>query len=559
MTKEQDKLLLQRNRDGKIFNFRPVTFCAVFLVLGVLFGYLIFVKGESPFWALFFLPLSFLFVFLSTPFMRGVKWIGILCLFATVGVFSFQGVLSRYVDKTDYDGTYTVSGVVVEKGGRQDGFTVVLEDLSIAGTPEKGKMVAYLPAAFEEEIKLSHEIVLYGYVQTDVKLEGEYGFRGGDIAEDIAYRIFSVQSVQSIGSTFRPTLWIRQRLSDALYAGMDSSVASFCAGLLLGDDTRMGRTLLTNVRNGGVAHLFAVSGLHIGVLFGVCAWITSKKFFLRKPKIYSFLFTALILLFYGGVCGYSSSVLRAVVTCLSVYAYTLLGVKRDVLEGLSFAALLLLLLFPTTLFDAGFLLSFSACYGIVLLSRPLKKALNTVCDKVSSVWRKKVLKQEQAVQKQDMFKGDTPPKSIPTRYKEKVINFLSVTLSAWLATTPVSLAFFGYMSAWGLLLNCIFVPLLSAFFVALLIVGVLAALLPLVCAGVVLYPLNATFSLVVLFFEICYFGQTALLLSAGTVVCYYLALLFCTDKFSLSTGWKRLAVATASMACFGCLLAVNFL
>ena len=545
-----------QSRDGKFFNFRPITLCALFVAIGVLLAFGIIVLDFSPWVLLLTIPCAGLFAWLSLPLRKALLWTIILAVVAVIGGACFSYSTYSYRQYPIYDGQYAVVGRVVEKHAYGDSYTLLLEDVTVAAKKENGKLRAYLPASLGENIRLSDEIGLFGYLQTQTSIVDGYGVHGNEVSKGVAYRLSSVQSVSVMGNQFDLFLWIRQRVEDVLQAGLGGENAAFCAGLLLGDDEGIDRDLLQNARYGGIAHVFAVSGLHIGVLFGVCALLTSGKFFTSKPKIFSFLFTTAVLILYGGVCGFSSSVLRATITCLAAYACNLLGGKKDSLEGVSLAAVALLLLFPATLFEVGFLLSFGACYGILLLARPLREGITSVGKKAYEFCREKVFKKPKKQKIVDVFQGDTPPKSLGRRAVEKAVSFLSATLAAWLAVTPVSIAFFGYASAWSLLLNCLFVPLLSAFFVALLVVTALACILPF--AAPVLYFLpSGVCSLVLFFFEMIAFGSAKAAYSWPSATCYYLSLLTMTDKFAVKRRYLVLAGLGLLIAAILCFFVVN--
>ncbi len=556
MTEENGTEKEKRNRDGKLFNFRPVTICALFLTVGVLLSYAIIVLNLSLWILLFAVPCAALIAWCSLPFKKVLVWTLILLVASVIGGACFSYSIYAYRQYSIYDGDYAVLGRVVEKRDYDDGYAFLLEDVSVATKKEKGKLIAYLPASLGEKVRLSDEIEMFGKLTTKTEFTDDYGFRGDEISKCVAYSLSSVQSVSVLKNEFNLFLWIRQRVNDVLQTGLGNENAAFCAGLLLGDDEGIDKGILRNARYGGIAHVFAVSGLHVGVLFSVCAYLTKTKFFTKKPKIFSFLFTAIILLFYGGVCGFSVSVIRAIVTCLSAYGCRLLGGKRDSLEGVSLAAIIVLVLFPATLFEAGFLLSFSACYGILLLARPIRETLTVGGEKSYAFCREKILKKpKKQTTEVDVFKGDASPKSISRRALEKGVSFLSVTIAAWLAVAPVSVGFFGYASTWGVLLNCLFVPVISVFFVVLLIVTVVACVFPF-AAPVLYWLLSGICALVLFLFEMIPFGSGKVPFSVPAAVCYYLSLLTATDKLAVNRRVRFGVGLGLIVTCALCLLAV---
>ena len=318
---------------------------------------------------------------------------------------------------------------------------------------------------------------------------------------------------------------------------MGEEAAALASAILLGNTSGIEEGFLQNVRYGGVAHIFAVSGLHIGAVFAFCLFLFRRK---RVPALVRFLCIALILLLYGGVCGYSASVVRAIITCLTLYGCSLLGLKYDGLESLSLAACLVLLAYPTLLFAVGTQLSFTACLGILFLSRPIRSGMESVCFGASSFVRYRVLKRP-FPRKVDMFRENTLVKPLKRQAAEKIISFLAVSIAAQLGTFPVLYASFGYLSVLSLLLNCVFVPLITVGFSPLLLFAVAACILPISASGIVLYVPNIVlhaFALPFHYFDFTGGAITSFQLFPLSVSSYYSAIVIASGKINLPV-WQR--------------------
>ena len=126
-----------------------------------------------------------------------------------------------------------------------------------------------------------------------------------------------------------------------------------------------------------------------------------------------------------------------------------------------------------------------------------------------------------------------------------VVSFLAVSLSAQIFTAPILLSAFGYLSGWALLLNGIFVPVLSTCFSALLALALLSCLLPFL-ANILLYLPALLWTILTLLFEIVDFSKfciTDVKIAGGAFVLYYLTLSFLTDKWNLKPFLKKLFLA----------------
>lgn len=542
MKNERENAVKNTTAD-KLFNFRPVFFTAIFLCLGVVFAYMGIAYDLSKLWLLVWIPLFVAIVFICRKRVGTIKVVLAITLLLVsffVGFTGFSLKIDAFQTCNRYSTETTVVGKVVEKQEYTYTIKLVLSNVYIGENYENSKLVAYLPASFCENVQLSNEVLLQGFVQTDVSLFDEYGFRAYAIGDDIRLSLTNATACVVTGDTFDLFLDIRNRVEEVVYAGMDETSAAVTMALLAGDDTGIEQGLLENVRHGGIAHIFAVSGLHVGALFAFCLVLLHKTPLQRLKAVFKWLVLAILLFFYAGVCGFSASVLRAAIICLIAYTGRLLLVENDFLQSLGAAATILLIASPTALFEIGFQLSFSACLGLALLSRPITIVCNRFC-----VFVQKPFERFQPPK----FDDDTLPPSILERIRRAVVSFLSVTIAAQIATAPICLQAFGYLSGWSLLLNCVFVPFVSAIFSILLLFVTVACILPTLCAPIVLYLPSIVWSAALLVFETVDFSTfaiTGVYLSGGASICYYGGFLFLTDKWNISHDYKHLL----SMLCF---------
>ena len=539
---------------GRIVNFRPVFCIACFLILGILVGYFRIVD-EQPIWiaVLIVLALPLVAGVLFRGKTRFIAYLVLFYLFFFIGFSSFSLATANHRDSPTFNGEYVVCGTVVEKNVQSYGGEVVLTNLSIGGEEVAGKLTFRLYDGDFAAVDFCDRITALMQVSTANAVEGAYGFRAEAIANRELYRGSEPTWYRVDGVEFRLGAFLRGRLQNALYTGMSEENAAVAVAILLGNTSGIEEGLLENVRYGGVAHIFAVSGLHIGAAFAFCLLLFRDK---RVPAPIRFLFIAAILLLYGGVCGYSASVVRATVTCLVLYGCSLLGMKYDGLESLSLAACVVLLIYPTLLFGVGAQLSFGACLGIVLLSRPLNRVMGGAIYGVFK-WVKHTLLGVPKPPKPNMFKGNTLPKPLPWQAVDKVISFLSVSMAAQLATAPILYLSFGYFSVISLLLNCLFVPMITLGFSPLLVFALVGAFLPSSLLPIVFYLPNLLLGASTLLFHIFDFSSGVireLHLLPQSVICYYAALIFCTDKINFCKWQKRTVAATFAVCCIITLL-----
>lgn len=138
--------------------------------------------------------------------------------------------------------------------------------------------------------------------------------------------------------------------------------------ILLGLRDRMDRDTLSSFREAGIVHVLAVSGLHVGIIAVMLVYIGTLILpGYRAPA----LFGLIGLISYVCLVGPFPSVLRASVMAGAVLLGIILGKRADPANSVGLAGLILLLLKPEWLWEAGFQLSFGATLGILLLTPKL--------------------------------------------------------------------------------------------------------------------------------------------------------------------------------------------
>ena len=546
----REKIAQKRDRVEKLFNFRPLLFGAIFFAFGIIFSFYHHFRGVHSAWLLCILPCTVFPFFLCLK--RG-QWYKTayaaitMCICFLAGFFGFFIQVDRY-QQTDGIKDCVFSGRVVEMREGFDDIGLVLDDLSVNGKDYSCKLIAYMPASFCENLQLSDVVFLSGDVDK-IRVEADLFSRQ---AKDFGRGVFLTSDNpdgRKIGRQFNLFLALNTRAKQAIDAGMDEIPAAVTKGVLLGDVSGIEAGLYENIRYGGIAHIFAVSGLHIGALFAFCLSLMEKTGLKRAPAFVQFILTASILFIYAGICAFSASVVRASVMCLVGYMCKLILVKSDFLQSLGLSAIVILLFNPSALFTVGFQLSFAACFGFAFLARPIGQ----VFDEMAKYYRRIFPQKPTAAELEALKRGDTSPPRLSTRIYRKIASFLSVSIGAQIFTAPLLLYYFGYVSGWALLLNCIFVPFVSGIFSLLLLTVVLACILPLTCAGVILYAPNALWSLALLLFEVVDFTAFALegiRISASVIVTYILTVLFFTDKWNVNK-WLRLTLCLVCFCAFG--------
>ncbi len=207
---------------------------------------------------------------------------------------------------------------------------------------------------------------------------------------------------------------VRDRLCADIEQRLDGDVGAVVTGICYGADEHVSDAAVSNFRACGVAHLFAVSGLHMTVLMH---GFLSLLYRLRVNRTLRALLGAVFLLGFMAVVGFSASVVRAGVMHLIILFGNCLRRRADTRNSLGFALLLLLLPAPFAAYDAGLLLSFSATFGLLCWTKPIEGFLL----------------------------GHREPQHF-ARVRKGIAAAAAVSLAAMLATLPVQVLYFGRIS-----------------------------------------------------------------------------------------------------------------
>jgi len=234
--------------------------------------------------------------------------------------------------------------------------------------------------------------------------------------------------------------------------------------LIVGDRSAISPSVREAFNRAGVGHLLAISGLHIGIVATVAfiffQWLLANfrtllwKAWTRKGAA---VLSLLPICFYGLVSGFSPSTQRAVIM-ISIFLMTFVFEReQDLINTLALAALVILLIFPPSLFSISFQLSFSAVLFIIY-------GLNCV--------------------QQHQRQGErTIQPSLLIRTKDRLVSFFFVSLFAIGGSLPLAMYYFNQISVVGILANFIIVPLVGFIAVPLGLMGVFLSPVCLACAA----------------------------------------------------------------------------
>ncbi|MBN1796413.1 MAG: DNA internalization-related competence protein ComEC/Rec2, partial [Sedimentisphaerales bacterium] len=126
-------------------------------------------------------------------------------------------------------------------------------------------------------------------------------------------------------------------------------------------------------RKTGLLHFISLSGMHLGILVGLVWWLCGR-FGLLKPA--RAVVCIIVIILFLLIVPPREPTLRAAIICFVFCASAFFRRYPNPLNSLSLAAIILLLIRPTCLFEAGWQLSFASVLGILLLANSIISFLN---------------------------------------------------------------------------------------------------------------------------------------------------------------------------------------
>lgn len=152
--------------------------------------------------------------------------------------------------------------------------------------------------------------------------------------------------------------------------GDDSAVVM---GLLFGETSGIDEDIIETFRRGGTAHVLAVSGLHLGLLYSFLC-----RFKRKKRSIPADIAIVLALSAYTALAGFTASVVRA---CLMIFIHIAgnhLNRRYDLISSTCVSMIIILAINPMQIYSAGFQMSFLAVITLGVMIPLIQKKIKGI-------------------------------------------------------------------------------------------------------------------------------------------------------------------------------------
>jgi len=216
------------------------------------------------------------------------------------------------------------------------------------------------------------------------------------------------------------------------------------SALILGKASAIDREVMQNYARAGVVHVLAVSGMHVALIYMLLKPLFERLWGRSKAKRLKTVIPVLLLWLYAAMTGFSPSVLRAAWMFSFVIVADNFGLRNTIFNTMAASALLLLLVDPMVAFSMGFMLSYLAVIGIAAIHPALHR----------------------------LYYFDS-------RIMKWLWELTSISVSAQLATLPLTLYLFHQFPTWFMITNAMVIPLSTIVLYLALAYFVLVAFAPL--------------------------------------------------------------------------------
>ncbi len=338
-----------------------------------------------------------------------------------------------------------------------------LDGFRVDGIAYGGKLSLYLRGddALLQAVRLGQEVRVTANLwrSDEATNPGQFSYANYRRARNLrSYATAKIEDATFADTPARPGDRI-ERLRASLGERIDRlfpNNAPLARALVLGDRSGLSEEDRQSYAQAGAAHLLAISGMHLSILAGIIALILGR--FLHRDI--AFWITLALLCGYSVLTGFAPSMARALMMYALFGLGPIAGRRSDGITRLGAALLIHLLIRPAAMLDTGFVLSYGATAGIVLLASPLS--------------RLPLLERA--------LGGHEFVRSPARRAFRWAAGTLAMTLAAQIAILPAVVNAYGSQPVWSLLTNLIAAPLTMLGYIPALI-GTLLNLAPVAAAA----------------------------------------------------------------------------
>lgn len=247
---------------------------------------------------------------------------------------------------------------------------------------------------------------------------------------------------------------LRQKLKGAFLACMSPRDSGVMANITLGDKTLLDSEVKSLYQDAGISHILAISGLHVS-LFGMGIFHLMRR--ICCPRKLSAFLSIVTVYSFGLLSGMEISTVRALCMFVILMISEISGYSYDSITAMAVGASLQIWDNPFVIEYAGFLFSYGAVIGVIIVAKVIRQENSSV-----KYVRKEEVNTDTAGYK--LWKG-------VDMLREKLGGTIFASICIQLTTLPISLYYYFETSSYSVITNACILPFLGL----LLSLGILGA------------------------------------------------------------------------------------
>lgn len=259
--------------------------------------------------------------------------------------------------KSYYDNEKIITGIVLKKTVKDDKVSLVI----------KGK----------EKVKVScYKCTFLGMIGDTIEFVGEFK----DISGNTNFNLFNYKYYLYSEKIYKNFVFksyeVKTKSNKIVYNTYNKieerinkfKASSFIKAMILGDTSTFEDEIMENYKINGIVHLFAISGMHVGILATIILKILNK---ISKNLKLNYLLISLVLLFYMLLIN-SVSIKRSVVMFILCSVKKVFNLKISTLNILFYIFAFYFYENSYVIYNLGFKLSYLVSLGLIISSKKLK-------------------------------------------------------------------------------------------------------------------------------------------------------------------------------------------
>ena len=215
---------------------------------------------------------------------------------------------------------------------------------------------------------------------------------------------------------------IRNYVINASDKLLPAETSKLLIGILIGDKSGISENIINNFKISNLSHMLSVSGTHTSYIILGITYILNKS---KISKKWIYIITIMILILFMFITNFTVSVTRACFMSIIILGANLLYRKQDFATSIAISLLIILVINPFSINEVGLQLSYLGTIGIILFNKNIKAILNK------------------------------------TSINSKIIEILSVTISAQIIIIPIMIFRFNTLSLTFFISNVLASPFLG--------------------------------------------------------------------------------------------------